>query len=279
MMGESERAFGPADLPFVEDLAGRAASAVENARLYREAQEATRAREEFLSIASHELKNPLTSLQLAVQQLLASPDESGERAATAPALQRIDRSTKRVISLAEDLLDVTSGRAARAHLDLQDADLSTVVAEVVAGMQDVIARSGSEVTVRASGATVGHWDKRRLDQVVTNLLTNALKFGAKKPIAVTLDGETEACVRLHVRDHGIGIPLDEQTRIFERFHRAVSDRHYAGFGLGLWLVRRLVEAHGGTIRVTSEPGAGATFTVELPRSGPTLATVGAQVAE
>jgi PAS domain S-box-containing protein len=279
MMGKSERTFGPADLPFVEDLGRRAASAVENARLYREAQEAARAREEFLAIASHELKTPLTALQLAVQQLLGAPlTDTGIRPSV-PSLQRIERSTKRLISLADDLLDVTSGRAARVHLDLEEADLSQVVGEVVAGMQDVISRSGSEVCVAASGCTVGRWDRRRLDQVVTNLLSNALKFGAKRPIAVTVDGTAEGSVRLRVCDHGIGIPFDDQSRIFERFQRAVAHRQYGGFGLGLWLVRQLVEAHGGTVGVTSEPGSGSTFTVDLPRSGPGLAAPAAHVAQ
>jgi signal transduction histidine kinase len=279
MMGASERTFGAADLPFVEDLGRRAASAVENARLYREAQEAARAREEFLAIASHELKTPLTALQLAVQQLLgAPPTDSGVRPGL-PSLQRVERCTKRLISLADDLLDVTSGRAVRMHLDLEDTDLSQIVGEVIAGMQEVVARSGSDVCVASSGPTVGHWDRHRLDQVVTNLLSNALKFGAKRPIAVTVDGTTERSVKLRVCDRGIGIPSEDQSRIFERFQRAVAHRQYSGFGLGLWLVRQLVEAHGGTIEVTSQPGAGTTFTVELPRSGPTLAAAAADVAQ
>jgi signal transduction histidine kinase len=131
-------------------------------------------------------------------------------------------------------------------------------------MQDVVSRSGSDVVVHASGSTIGFWDKRRLEQVVTNLLTNALKFGCKKPVVITVDGAQEGRVRLRVRDHGVGIPCHEQSRIFERFQRAVSDGQYSGFGLGLWIARQIVEAHGGTIAVASEPGAGATFTVELP---------------
>jgi PAS domain S-box-containing protein len=264
MMGESGRTFSQADLPFVEDLARRAASAVDNARLYHDAQEAVVAREEFLNIASHELRTPLTVLQLAVQQWARSAESESQGRAGMPSLQRVERAMKRLTLLVENLLDVSSGQAAR-ELDLEDLDLSKVVGEVVTGMQEETSRSGSEVSVQASGSPVGRWDKRRLEQVVTSLLSNALKFGSKKPVVVTIDGAMDRCVRLSIRDQGIGIPLEEQSRIFERFQRAVSSRHYGGFGLGLWLVRRAVEAHGGTIGVTSEPGAGATFTVELPR--------------
>jgi PAS domain S-box-containing protein len=270
MMGESGRTFGQADLPFVEDLARRAASAVENARLYHEAQEAVVAREEFLAIASHELRTPLTAFQLAVQRFVKSAESpSSERVGAAP-IQRIENATKRLTSLVEDLLDVTSQGTTRLHLELEEVDLSKVVAEVISGMEEAISGSGSDVCVRSSGSATGRWDARRLDRVVTNLLSNALKFGAEKPIVVSIDGGAEGLVRLQVRDQGIGIPVQEQSRIFERFQRAVSSRHYSGFGLGLWFARQVVEAHGGTIDVRSEPGAGATFTVDLPRSGPTL---------
>jgi PAS domain S-box-containing protein len=269
LMGESGRTFTRSDFSFVEDLARRAASAVENARLYREAQEAVLAREEFLAIASHELRTPLTAFQLAVQQVVRSSEtrSSTERLGT-PTLQKLENATKRLTSLVEDMLEFTSGRATRINLDLEQIDLSNVVGEVVTGMQDVISRSGSEVRVHASGSAAGCWDTRRLERVITNLLSNALKFGAAKPIVVTIDGANECCVELQIRDQGVGIPLQEQWRIFERFQRAVSSQHYGGFGLGLWFVRQVVEAHGGTIGVTSELGAGSTFSVSLPRSVP-----------
>jgi PAS domain S-box-containing protein len=269
MRGESGRGFSQADLACVEDLARRAAFAIENARLYREAQEAIRAREEFLTIASHELRTPLTTLQLAVQRLEA-PLKSAEPGRVF-WLERIQRSTRRLTSLAEDLLEVTRGRGARLRLiDLEEVDLSQITRSVIGEMREEIARSGSKVLVRASRGMTGHWDRRRIEQVLLNLLSNAIKFGSKKPIAIVVDGN-DTSIRLRIRDHGIGIPPHECSRIFQRFGRAVSDRHYGGLGLGLWTVRQVVEAHGGTVAVKSEPGKGATFTVELPRSGPHLA--------
>jgi signal transduction histidine kinase len=269
-MGDSGRRLGKADLVCVEDLARRAAFAVENARLYREAQEAVHAREAFLSLASHELRTPLTALQLAVQGLAVSLEGKPTEPVWAPSLEKIEHATKRLSALAEDLLEVTRSRGVRLRpFDLEEVDLPQIVQGVVRGMKDDIARSGSKVVVRASRSATGHWDRWRLDQVVTKLLSNAVKFGAKKPVLIAIDSD-EARVRMFVRDHGIGIPLHEQAHIFERFGRAVSDRHYGGFGLGLWIVRQIVEAHGGSIAVRSELGKGATFVVELPRSGPRL---------
>jgi signal transduction histidine kinase len=117
--------------------------------------------------------------------------------------------------------------------------------------------------VNATGPVVGNWDRLRLDQVITNLMANALKYGAGKPIAVTVD-RCERHARLVIEDHGIGIAAADQGRIFERFERAVSDRHYGGLGLGLWICRQIVEALEGTIRVESEAGQGSKFSVVLP---------------
>src|SRR5262249_49455976 len=113
----------------------------------------------------------------------------------------------------------------------------------------------------------GQWDRLRLEQIVTNLLSNAIKFGAGKPIEVKLENRADV-VLLSVRDHGIGISADDQTRIFQRFERAVPQKSVGGFGLGLWIVRQIATAMSGTIGVTSEPGKGATFTLVLPKDAP-----------
>ena len=135
--------------------------------------------------------------------------------------------------------------------------------EVVALLAADARRAGCEVHVDGDGGVGGHWDRARLDQVVTNLLSNAIKYGAGAPVRITIS-KNAVTARLVVRDHGIGVAAAERGRIFERFERAVSAKHYGGLGLGLYIVRRIVDAHGGTVTVESTPGAGAQFTVELP---------------
>lgn len=138
-------------------------------------------------------------------------------------------------------------------------------------MREELAQAGCALTLRADAPAVGTWDRQRLEQVATNLISNAAKYGAGKPAEVIVE-DSGATVRLVVRDLGIGIAREHQARIFEAFERAVSVRHYGGFGLGLWITRQIVSAMGGEVRVESQPGAGSTFTVELPRVSPAQAS-------
>jgi len=259
-------AYTAEDETLLEDLAHRAAQSIENARLYGQAQAAVAARDEFLSIASHELRTPLTALRLALENLRRV---TGREVASGPSpqLERVlaasERAGQRLEKLVEALLDVSRIHMGRLELDVEELDLADVVDEAVAALDDELRQSGSTVDVQGE-PTEGHWDRLRLGQVLINLLANAVKYGAGKPIEIRY-GAREARAWLSIRDHGIGIDAADQRHIFERFERAVSSQNYGGLGLGLYIVKRILEAHGGTVRVESRPGEGAAFEVELPR--------------
>ncbi|HEY3445100.1 MAG TPA: ATP-binding protein [Myxococcales bacterium] len=261
------RPFTCDDQALLEDLAGRAALSLENAHLYRQATESVNVRDSFLSIAGHELKTPLTALQLQVRCL------SGEtkKQPLEPRVAKVARQCDRLVSLVDELLDVSRITAGRLRLEVQELDLAEVARERVAGLADELGRADCEVRVVAPAPVVGRWDRLRVEQVVVNLLTNAMKYGCGKPIDLNLTNVQDRA-RLQVRDRGIGIAPEDQARIFARFERAVSSRHFGGLGLGLWIARQVVEAHGGTISVASTPGEGATFTVELPVNAKDVAT-------
>jgi PAS domain S-box-containing protein len=266
---DEARPYGPEHLVLAEALAARAALAVDNARLYREAQRALQAREDFLVIASHELKTPLTSLHLAVQALLRRARAAGadERSPPRDLLGAVERSSARIGALVDDILDISRVTAAAPVPALQQVDLRAVVEEVVGSSAELLRAAGCATRLEARGPTDGRWDRRWLVRIVSNLLSNAAKYGRGRPVELDVEGD-DATVRLTVRDHGIGVPAPEQARIFQRFERAVSVQYYGGFGLGLWIVRRMVEALGGAVRVDSRVGEGAAFTVSLPRRGP-----------
>ena len=225
-------------------------------------RDALRLRDEFLTIASHELRTPLTALNLQLQSLAGALVEGDER--TLERLQRSSAQVKKLAGLVEQLLDVTSIRAGRLALAPERMNLLDAVRETVDNLSDAGSRSGSSVTLHGEAEVFGHWDPTRVDQVVSNLLINAFKYGRGKPIEVRVTAEKGKAI-LSVQDHGFGIPEGDQARIFGRFERAVSTRNYGGFGLGLWIVQEIVKAHGGSVHVHSVPSHGATFTVELPR--------------
>jgi signal transduction histidine kinase len=265
-MVTSGRTHEPADLALAEELARHAALAIDNARLYRDAQEAISVRDRFISIASHELKTPLTTLRLQAEGL--ARQLGPERAAPDPAttsrrLGTIVGQAARLDELVSQMLDVSRIAAGRVDLDLRPVDLAAVVGDVAARFEDQLTRAASTVSIDADGAVVGSWDPLRVDQIVTNLLGNAIKYGAGRPIDITV-GASDGRARLAVRDRGIGIAREQQPRLFHRFERLAGRDAPGGVGLGLWITRQFVEAMAGTIRVESELGQGATFVVELP---------------
>jgi signal transduction histidine kinase len=275
---ESGHLYRREDLEVMEELGRRAGLAVENARLYDEARGAVKVRDEFLSIASHELKTPLTSLRLKVDGILraAAKPERGplDSAKLSARLAGVGKQLGRLTELVDALLDVSRAAAGRLELTLDEVDLAVVVREVAERFKDDLATAGCTLSIvlpAAPGApgqaspVVGRWDRLRVDEIVTNFLSNAIKYGAGKPIEIRVAAsETEAVVE--VEDRGIGIALHDQPRLFERFARVASPDHYGGFGLGLWIVKILVEAMGGRVGVRSAVGVGSVFSVALPRA-------------
>ncbi|MCK6548191.1 PAS domain S-box protein [Myxococcota bacterium] len=235
-----------------------------------EAEEALRAavahRDEFLSVAAHELRTPLTALSLqleGIRRILAKEVEPAGGRATA-RLDTAIRQSDRLGALIESLLNVSRIAAGHFRLEAERFDLGALVHEVVERVADLAVRAGCALRFERSGDLEGTWDRSRLDQVVMNLLTNAIKYGPGKPIEVSVAGR-EATVEIVVHDRGIGLSDADRVRIFDRFERAVSSTHYGGLGLGLYIAREIVHAHGGTVDVESALGEGATFVVRLPR--------------
>lgn len=241
--------------------------AKEAAERERQLKRAIETRDRFLGLASHELKTPLTSLELQVQSLRrlgrSHPEVTIRDERVQAKCDAITRQVERLTVLINDLLDVGKIASGELGLTSERVDLADLVRGVLATAEDAILRSRSEVLLTVEAPVVGSWDRRRLETVVANLLSNALKFGEGNPIDLVVARAGDRAL-LTIRDRGFGIPLEDQQRIFDRFERAVSEQHFGGFGVGLWVARQTIEAHGGVIAVQSERGAGSTFRIELP---------------
>jgi signal transduction histidine kinase len=261
-----ENAFSAERVRVLQLLSSQVAISVENARLYRQAQESIRQREEFLSVASHELQTPLAALQLAVHGILHGLEPaSGSRLERAGRVAA--RQAERLSALIDELLDLSRIRSGHLTMHLEPVDLAAVVRAISDRFESQVEEAGCLVRLRLPGPAVGRWDRRRLEQVVTNLLSNAVKFGRGHPIDLQVNNTTSGST-LAVTDRGVGIPAERIGRLFQRFERGASSSSSGGLGLGLYITREIVTGLGGTVSAESEPGAGATFTVELPRSGP-----------
>ncbi|RKH19068.1 GAF domain-containing protein [Corallococcus sp. CA047B] len=260
-----QRALVAADVTMVEELALRIGVALENARLFHDAQSAVRLRDEFLSVASHELKTPLTSLILQHNLIGRALEVAGASGLVTGRLTTAQRQVLRLTALVDNLLDVSRLSLGKLALERTEVDLAQLTRDAVERLEEVFAQSRCPVRVDLPRTLTGQWDALRLDQVLVNLLTNAAKYGAGHPVSVRAGTGAEGEAWLEVRDEGIGIDAAALPRLFGRFERAVSDRHYGGMGLGLYISRQIVEALGGRIDVDSQPGQGATFTLRLPR--------------
>jgi PAS domain S-box-containing protein len=249
----------------------RARQAAEQA--FRETQRALGLRDEFLGVAAHEMKTPLTSMKAQIQsleQLLArEPAAPIDASRLRSVIANASRQLKRFQTLSDQLLDITRLSMGRIELNYEPLDFRELVTEQFGYQAEAASRAGSELRFECPEPIPGEWDRRRLEHIVYNLLSNAIKFGAGSPIRLRLEAVANR-VRLQVIDRGIGIAPEDHERIFERLERAVDSRHYGGLGLGLWVAQRSAEELGGSITVESELGKGSCFTVELPRVRPSF---------
>ena len=285
------RPYSADDQAFFQDLADRAARAIDNARLHRTVQEALAGRDEFLSVAAHELRTPLTNVRGYVEPIgfECAPARGGWRVTIPswrpdseleidvieevarhhgysnirPALGAIDRESEKLVRLVAQLLDVSRIEAGQLTLDRRPTDVARVVADVAASVQ---LRTGRHtIRVDAAAPVPALVDPLRLEQVLANLLGNAVKYSPDGGlIDVGVSPADAGMVRLTVRDHGGGIPSEHLPRIFERFYRVRPHDAVAGMGLGLYISRQIVELHGGRIEVESPPDGGTRFTIALP---------------
>jgi len=250
-----------------EDVSELRQAHADRDRLVAELERALTVRDEFLSIASHELKTPLTTLNIQVDGFLRELKTDGQTVLSTDKVERVARRLRaqilRLSRLVDDLLEVSELSTDRLELELEPVNVGSVVMQVVERFTDRARQRHSPIRVHLEAHVMARADASGLDQVLTNLLDNALKYGEGKPVDVSV-GQSGETATVTVTDLGIGIAPPDQERIFERFERAVSERHYGGLGLGLWICRNLMEGMNGRIEVQSEHGKGATFLLKLP---------------
>lgn len=262
------RHYTQSDLALMDEIGRSCAMAIDNTMLYRDAQQSIQNREDFISVASHELRTPLTSLQMRVDLLAHMMDKSEFsdelEAKVKPIVSEIRPDIRKFSQLIETLLDISKLRNNKLHLNLLQMNMSKVVQEEVNRLKHEFDFQQSPLKVYIQEDLFGMCDQVRLQQVVSNLLANALKFGNKKPVEFEMVGNKEH-ITITVKDNGMGVPSEDKLRIFKPFERAVSDKNFGGLGLGLYISQQIIEGHGGSILVESTLGQGSSFIVELPR--------------
>ncbi len=242
-------------------------SELDRARQRQHALEsAVRARDDFITIAAHELRSPLAAIMLYVQNLILSVerDQSACSAEIKSDLVRLEKRINHFIKRAGVLLDVTRLTSGNFGLERAEVDLTALAERVVHDLTEEAQRAECALELDLAPAARGQWDELALEQVLVNLLSNAIKYGAGHPVSVRVVAQADAAT-IEVRDRGIGISEEARSRIFDKFERAVHRSTHGGFGVGLWITRQIVEALGGRIAVESQPGLGSTFSVCLPR--------------
>ena len=263
----SMREFSADDRQFTMALARQCAQALHRSQLFADAKKAIQVRDEFLSIASHELKTPLTPLKLQLQSLGRQVAKGQFQNLPPEKLNKIiensDRQISRLTILIEDLLDVSRITSGKLKLNREEFNLREMIDEVVKQYEEQLKKVESEIRIENVANVVGHLDKVRIEQVLINFLTNAEKYAPGKPIVISLQTSDDSAT-ISVKDLGPGIAPEDQKRIFDRFERIKARDNIGGLGLGLYISKQIIEAHGGHISVESEEGKGATFIAQIP---------------
>jgi signal transduction histidine kinase len=260
------------EVKLLRALADLTSVALENVQLYAElqkrivaAEEALRTREEFISVAAHELRTPLTAMLLQLERLeqLSSQKNSADAERLHQSASRAVGGAHRLAALVDGLLDASRLPHGRLELKLETLDLVQAARDVLEAFSDAAERAKCKVVLHAGSVVQCRCDPVRIRQVLTHLLSNALKYGEGKPIDISIEAR-EATAHVAIRDHGVGIDPKIADRIFERFGRAGPIAHYGGLGFGLYLARAIIDAHGGAIRFESKRNEGSTFMFDLP---------------
>lgn len=236
-------------------------------KIQTELEQAVRTRDEFMSIASHELKTPLTSLKLQSQLRKRNLQKGDHSAFTLEHLTKMfdadERQLERITHLIDDMLDISRISSGKLTMSMEQFDLCELVRDLVERSSEQFVAAGCSIKIDVCQSAIGCWDRFRIEQVIMNLLTNAMRYGAGKPILLEVKASKDGA-EIIVRDHGRGIAEENHERVFQKFERAAVGNEISGLGLGLYIAKQIVEAHHGSIRVESKLGQGATFIVELP---------------
>lgn len=239
-------------------------SPTDQERLIEELRAAIAARDEFIAIAAHELRNPMTPIVGQVQLLLSRARREQASPALLQGLETLEVAVDHYIRRATTLLEITRLNAEHVRIEPITFDLCDLVRACVRKYEQLATRAGSTLHCELAGPVDGTWDPLATEQVLDNLVSNAIRYGDGHPVRIELESD-QAWVEVRVIDHGIGVAPADRERIFQRFERGLAAPRSGGFGIGLWLSSKLVQAQGGTLVLQSEPGHGSTFIVRLPR--------------
>jgi len=234
--------------------------------LLQEMNRTLRIRDEFISIASHELKTPITTISLQTQmkkRFMKKSDYGFNQDKVKDFIDLIDKQSNRISRLVDDMLDVSRIENGKLSIKPELCDLNSIISQVLEGFRAEVDSGRIEVSLEENQKLLGYWDKFRIEQVIVNLISNAIKYGNGNPVLLSSLIDDNKVV-LQVKDQGMGISEEDLERIFQRFERAVSGGNISGLGLGLFISRQIVELHEGTLSVQSTIGQGSVFKLELP---------------